>query len=369
MALPQQSLAAVLSAYQEPVAVHEITIPALEPGAALVEVVASTICGTDVHIRRGDFPMFAHLPLVMGHEIVGRVVALGPERRVDAVGMPLREGDLVAWAYAWCGECFWCTVARQPTLCEHPRMYGWGSAAEFPYLTGGFSQYVYVMPRCDMVHVPEGVDPAVAAAATCSFRTVVHGFERLGAIEPWETIVIQGSGPVGLWSLAWSVVAGARQVIVLGAPESRLAVARRWGAGMTLNILETTVEERRAAIMAATEGRGPDIVVEASGASNALPEGLALVRRGGRYLVIGQGDPRPASIDGRWINTKQLSIVGLLSGEVRHYWKAMQFLAQYGDRFPFADLLGQRYRLAEVNHALDRMQAMAELKPVVVPNG
>jgi threonine dehydrogenase-like Zn-dependent dehydrogenase len=350
------------------VELRELPLPEPQSGAAIVEVVASTVCGTDVHLQNGDFSHFARLPLVLGHEIVGRLVALGQGRTRDVAGRELKEGDLVAWSYAWCGRCYWCVVAKQATLCEQPRMYGWGPADQFPYLTGGFADYCYVLPECGIIKVPDGVDPAVAAAATCSFRTVVHGFERLGGIQPWETVVVQGSGPVGLWSVALAIASGARQVLVIGAPAQRLELARRWGAAATFDIGATTQEQRREEILAKTDGRRPDVVIEASGAGVALAEGLTLVRRGGRYLVIGQGDPRPVEVDGRWINTRQLTLVGVLSGEARHYYWALQFLADNHDRFPFAAMLGSAYALDSVESALSAMRSMQEIKPVVLPH-
>ena len=79
-------------------------------------------------------------------------------------------------------------------------MYGWGPVDKPPYLTGGYSEYCYVMPICKTVRVPDELDSRVAASATCAFRTVVHAFEELGALKPTDTVVIQGTGPVGLYA-------------------------------------------------------------------------------------------------------------------------------------------------------------------------
>lgn len=369
MSVPKTSAAAVLVEYEKPLEVQEIRIPELEPNAVLVQVEASTMCGTDVHMQRGRFPSFAKLPLVMGHEIVGRVVALGRDRRRDANDAELREGDLVVWSYAWCGHCFWCSVSRQPTLCANSRMYGWGSAAEFPHLTGGFSEYAYVMPECSVLKVPDGVDARVAASATCAFRTVIHGYERFGRIEPYETVVVQGSGPVGLYALAYAVQQGAARVVCFGAPDARIEVAKRWGATHTFNVETTSVEERRQALFDLTDGRGPDVVVECSGVQAALAEGFDMIRKGGRYLVIGQASAEPMPLRGSDFNHRQLQVTGNLSGDIPHYYRAMRFLADFGHRFNFEDLLGGSYGLDSVDDALASMGAQREIKPVILPNG
>lgn len=369
MSRPKQTRAAVLVDYEKPLEVREIDVPTPEPRAAIVQVEASTMCGTDVHIWRGDYQAagLSKAPLIPGHEIVGRIVELGRERTVDALNRPLVEGDLVAWSYAWCGQCYWCTVAGQRTACENARMYGWGSADTFPYITGGFAEYAYVMPQCSIVKVPEGVDPAVAASATCAFRTIVHGYEKIGRIETHETVVVQGSGPVGLYAVAFAVQSGARQVINMGAPEARLAIATKWGASLTLDVTSTGPEERREQIMQLTDGRGADLVVECSGRNAAFVEGIDIVRRGGRYAVIGASEPRPAEIRPTNFNLRQLTVAGTMSGDIQHYYRALQFLADYQDRFSFGDLLGSRYSLEQVGDALDGMESMREIKPVVIP--
>jgi Zn-dependent alcohol dehydrogenase len=94
---------------------------------------------------------------------------------------------------------------------------------------------------------------------------------------------------------------------------------------------------------------------------------MALLRNGGRYLVIGQADPTPALLKGTDFTTRQLSVFGVRSGDISHYYRAVEFLRAFGDRFPFGDLLGQRYGLSGVDAALSAMGEARELKPVIVP--
>jgi threonine dehydrogenase-like Zn-dependent dehydrogenase len=197
---------------------------------------------------------------------------------------------------------------------------------------------------------------------------VVHGFDRLGRIEPREAVVIQGAGPLGLYATAMAIRAGAQQVVVIGAPAQRLAVAQRWGAVHTINIDEVPdARERRRMIRHWTDGRGADVVIEVSGGTTAFPEGIDLTRRGGRYLVIGQVSDQQVQMAPRLIVEKQLTVFGVMSGDTDHYYKALQFLKDNRERFSFADMLSNRYRLEQINEALEAMQGFREVKPVVHP--
>lgn len=367
--IPHTSRAAVLVNYNQPVEIREIEIPPLEPGAILVKVEASTICGTDVHMRHGRLTQFSKVPLVMGHEITGRIVKLGEGREKDAAEQPLRIGDRIVWAYPWCGKCYYCTIARQPTLCPNTRMYGWGPCDQHPYLTGGFAEYVYVRPLCHVVKAPEELNAQVVASATCAFRTVVHGFEKFGGLGIQDSVLILGCGPVGLYALAMAIVSGAAKTIVVGAPKKRLELAKKWGADHTVNIEEVTdAEERKKMILDLTEGRGPDVVIECAGPSAAFKDGLEVIRRGGRFLVIGQTDPTPVSIVPSLINLRNIEIVGVLSASVPHFYKAMQFLKNNQKRFSFNDIISNTYRLEEVNTALNSMEQLQEIKPAISPS-
>ena len=369
MTYPRTSPAAVLPAFGGPTEIRELPVPPLEDDALLVEVEAATLCGTDVHIADGDLagPGFAQVPLVPGHEIVGRVVARGRDRRTDSLGRPLREGDRIAWAYAWCDRCYWCTVAKQPTLCANRMMYGWGSSDTAPYLTGGFSRYCYVRPRCRTVLVPESLPAPLAASATCALRTAIHAFEALGPLHSSDTVVIQGVGPVGLYAQACAVAAGAGQVLAFGAPAGRLDVASRWGATRAVDLSATSAEERLETVRAHTDGRGADVVVECAGVADAFTEAVDLVRRGGRIVVVGAADPRPSLVPATTFNLRQVSVVGTVSADISHYHRAFAFLERHRDRFDFPAVLGDPFPLDRVDAALDSVRT-GGMKPVVLPS-
>jgi L-iditol 2-dehydrogenase len=374
--LPKTSRAAVLRQANQPVEIREIEILPPEPGAIVAQVEAATVCGTDVHIWQGH--LIPEWPVGMGHEMTGRVVALGASatgaapRVMDAADQPLAVGDRIVWAYPWCGKCYYCTIARQPTLCPNARMNGWRSAEKYPFLCGGFADYCYILPDCRPVKAPADIDPAVISSATCALRTVMHAFERLdqyGGIGVQPTIAVLGTGPVGLYSVAAALVAGATQVISIGAPERRVNLAKKWGAAHVINIDEMKdARERIETVKKLTGGRGADIVIEAAGPPSAFEEGLEMVRRGGRFLVIGTTATRNVQISARRINKDMVEIIGVISAHVGHFYKAMQFLQSNRKRFDFSEMISSRYALNDVNEALESMAALREIKPAIIPS-
>ena len=368
--LPKKSRAAVLKAPREEVEIREIEILPPEPGAIVAQVEAATICGTDVHMWQGDLQ--PEWPVGMGHEMVGRVAALGEGVERDSSDEPLRIGDRIVWAYPWCGKCYYCTIARQPSLCPYARMNGWRSAEKYPYLCGGFADYCYILPQCRPVKVPDEVESAVASSATCALRTVVHGFERLhayGGFGVQPSVVILGTGPVGLYALAMSIVSGAGLTISIGAPERRIELAQRWGATHAINLDERKdPRERIEMVKQWTNGRGADLVIEAAGPAAAFQEGLEMVRRGGRFLVIGQASGKPIEFSPRRINTGMLEIIGVISAHVTHFYHAIQFLKNNRHRFSFQDMISNQYPLSQVTTALESMEALREIKPAIIPS-
>ena len=358
-----ECLAAVVTGFNQPLELRSVQIPELEPGAGLMQVDAATLCGTDGHFWHGALSN-DNLPYVPGHETAGSLVEIQGERS-DIMGEPLRPGDRVISAYPFCGHCFYCTVARQPTLCPYGFRYGRVRSDRPPYLLGGCAELHYVPPDSDVIRIPDEVSSPLAASAACALRTVMHGFERLGSLASHETVLVQGSGPVGLYAAAVARDRGARRVMVIGDPENRLSVARAWGADATVSLDGyPEASERRAWVMDQTDGRGPDVVIQCA-TTAAIPEGLDLVRPGGRYLTIGGGGgdlTMPAST----LAGKFLQIICVRAAEGRHFHQALSFLATRM-HVPFDMLITGTYTLDKTTEALQAMAELREVKPVVMP--
>ena len=365
-ALPEFARAAVLREFKAPLRIEEVPVPReVEPGAALVKIETCSVCGTDVHLWQGSLSLKVNLPVIIGHEMVGRVLRLGSGAGSDSVGTPLAVGDRVVYTHTACGSCYFCTVARKPTLCANRRAYMYENIEEPPYLLGGFAEYGYVLPQAGRLRVPDSVPNELASLSSCALRSVMNAFSQLGAIEPTETVVVLGAGPLGLLATANARVRGARRIIVIGSPDARLQLAQEFGADLCIPVDGMSTAERLETVLAYTEGRGADIVMEFTGVPAAFAEGVALARRGGRYLVVGQLGEASTSFQPSMIVKKNLTVIGSFSGDARSYSLALQFLEKHQHDFPFHKMITGRYKLSEVNTALARMKNFEEIKPVI----
>jgi L-iditol 2-dehydrogenase len=372
--LPHTSRAAVLTEFGAPLEIREIPVPSkIERGAILVRIAASSICGSDVHLWSGTLggSQAMELPVIPGHEMVGEIVAFGEGADLDTFGTVLKAGDRILFTHGSCGRCFHCAVADQPTLCENRRYYMFSNCEQPPYLVGGFSEYCYVFPESGRVRVPDSVETAWASAASCALRTVVHSFDRIGRIEPWQNVVIQGAGPLGLFATALASQAGAARVLTIGAPDTRLDIATAYGATDVLSVEAVPAAEERPKTVRSILGRGADVVFEFSGARTAFAEGLDMVEHGGRYMVTGQIAKPGEEIEFSpgVITRRQLTVMGTWSGHIREYWKSLQFMDSTRGRFDWGLLTPHRYSLEQATDALMRMQAQDDIKPIVEPHG
>lgn len=364
---PRTSRAAVVRAFKAPVCIEEVPIPdEIEPGAILTKVHACSVCGTDIHLWQGEIALRVDLPVILGHEMVGEIVAMGPGADRDSIGQDLRIGDRICWTHTSCGRCYFCTVLREPTLCQYSKKYMYVTMDEPPHLLGGFSEYGYVMPEAGRVKVPERVAPELASMASCAFRSVMNSFDILGRIDPQDTVVIQGAGPLGLLATAVAKISGARRVVTIGAPQARLDIASAFGADEVISVETTSPEERLDRVLSMTGGRGADVVMEFTGHPKAFAEGMDLARRGGAYVVVGQLGQGEVTIKPSVVVAKQLRILGSFSGQAKAYWKALEFVALHGRTIPFERMISNRYTLDEADTALTRMKKLEEIKPVIV---
>ena len=361
--------ASVLEVFKSPLALRDFPLPeSIEPGAALVRTTMAGICGTDVHLWKGELPI--HLPIILGHETVGTIVDLGEGLDRDWTGQPLRAGDRVTWnSTVSCGQCYYCAVKRQPTRCPHRRAYGIGYRCdEAPHFLGGYAEFHYLRPRATIFKLPDDLPTEAVVGAGCALITAIHGVERTG-IEWQDTVVVQGAGPVGIAALAVAKSAGASRVIVIGGPKRRLEIARRFGADELIDLEAVSDPKARIEMVRRlTGGFGADVVLECVGLPAAVGEGMEMCRDGGKYLVLGHYcDAGPVMWNPHVITRKQLQVFGSWSSEPRHLAAAINFLGANQQRFPFAEMVSHRFTLAEANEALATTARWEALKSVLVP--
>lgn len=351
-----------------PIEVREFAVPELPEGSGLLRTAYSEVCGTDVHLWHGRLAGVPY-PIIPGHVTAGVLDrARGPLNTID--GSRLREGDRVVFfdVHRTCGRCMACTVNRTPTRCASRRVYGITDSAD-EGLFGGWSQAVYLEPGVTLAKLPDAVTFEDYIGGGCGLLTAVHGIERAG-IQLGDTVVVQGTGAVGLSLVALARVAGAGTIVAIGAPAARLELATRMGADATFDIAATTEDERLERLSALTGGQLADVVIEASGSAKAVEEGPNLARNGGRYVIVGHytnaGDSRLNAHE--QINRKHLEIRGCWGSEAGHFLRALRMLERHASRVPWHEIGAKTYALDELNVAIREAEALTVPKALVKPN-
>jgi putative phosphonate catabolism associated alcohol dehydrogenase len=328
---------------------HEtIAVPgvALGENDVLVAVEMSTICGSDVHTVQGR--RSAPVPLVLGHESVGRVIALGDAGAVAVDGTPVRIGDRIVWSVTIsCGTCDRC-VQGMPQKCRTLGKYGHDRIGVHGDLSGAFGTHVQVRAGTAIVRVPESLPASVLAPASCATATAWAAVARAARDHDLEgaAVRVHGAGLVGLSAAAIAVEQGAT-VEVLDPVPARLALAGRFGAGRI--------------------DRDPDIVIEASG--HAVAEALAGAGIGGTVVLVGSVFPaEPVPFDAESIVRRLVTVCGVHNYTGEELSEAVGFLAGRGRAYPFADAVGEVRQLAAVDEAIAAASAPgAPLRIGLVP--
>jgi L-iditol 2-dehydrogenase len=358
--------------------------PAVAPGAVLMRVIYSGICGTDKHTYRGETKQYAGTahersivyPLICGHENVGIVEATGGEVW-DSEGVPLRPGDrIVPGANVPCGRCFACANKHAYYLCERLEDYGNSLHCGIePGLFGGWAECMYLLPGTPLFRVPPDLPSEVAVLAEP--MSVTHGLDTArtvlaatGGVHFAETAVIVGIGPLGMCHLIKARMVGYTRVVAIDRFPGRLAMAKAFGASMALQVDETTEEQRVEAVVEHL-GRPPDVVVDCSGVPETFVESLHLVRTGGVVVEAG------AFVDmgGVCVNpnadicTKNVSVLGIGGELSTAYLPSMRLLESNLDRLPLGSVVSHRMPLEQAREAVELAQTNAAMKVVIAPNG
>lgn len=365
--------AALMREYAQPLSIEQVRLPeTLAPGGVIVDVLATTLCGTDAHMWDGRLRQFINvkMPSIFGHEMVGTVVETGPGEAVDALGRELKPGTRIAFsAERACGHCYGCTVLGTSTACEHHVLGFMQSADEPPYVMGGLADRAYVAPGTGRVVVPDDVNDSWGAAANCAVKTTLRAFANGGGVVPGEPVVIQGSGPLGLFGTAMARAHGASMVITIGAPEARLELARAWGADHTISIeAMPDADERIARVLELTGGRGAPLVLELSGGSTANREGAMMCAAHGSFVLVGIGSSVPDPIPLGAVMGKEIKICGSTNGNAADLYKSLKFLSDNKSRFDWDAMFDAPVGLAGATGALASMSEMHSIKPLIVPS-
>jgi 2-desacetyl-2-hydroxyethyl bacteriochlorophyllide A dehydrogenase len=346
---------------------REVAVPSLEEGAVLLRVLLTEVCGTDVHLLHGRLPE-APYPLIPGHFAVGKVEALrGSPTYTD--GCPVRVGDLATFldVYGTCGRCWYCEVAHATTRCPNRKVYGITFGAELAPL-GAWSEVIYLKPGTRLLRL-DGISPARYIGGGCGLATALHAVDR-ARVRLGDSVVVQGSGPVGLNAALLASLSGATMVVLVGAPAMRLEAGRKMGVDATINVETTTSDERVSMVKELTDGRGADVVIEATGVPAAIPEGMAMARDAGTYVVAGQyTDAGDVAFNPHvLLNKKHLDVRATWGIDLGHLHRALRIVRRHGDTYRWEELISRTYPLSEARAALEDVAAGRLVKAAIQPN-
>jgi L-iditol 2-dehydrogenase len=344
--------------------VREYPYPdALEPGAVLLRMIASGICGTDKHTFRGEtdqYPGSEHarrtpFPLIQGHENVATVAAIGPGGATAWDGRPLAVGDRVVPApNRACGRCHPCRRGFPYYLCDALEGYGNSlSASEAPHLFGGWAEFLYVRAGTAMFRVPDAVPDDVAVLT--EIFAVTHSLERAARLSrpatwrPGDSVVVVGVGALGQAHAVKAALMGAGTIVAVDRSEKRLALASRLAGAHAVR----AGEDARAAVMELTHGEGADLVVDATGFPDSFGDAMSMVRDGGTLIEVGafvdMGDAtfNPAVLCGR-----NLALLGVAGEDLLAYEGTLALMARHHETVAFADMISHRFAVDDAPEAM-----------------
>ena len=312
----------------------------------LVRFGAGGICGSDLHYyhegRVGDFAV--REPMILGHEVAGEVVELGPNVISIQAGQRVAVNPTKA-----CRQCNYCLSGRS-NLCRNVRFFG--SAARFPHVQGAFAEF-FTASQLQCVPIPESLSYQVAACAE-PFAVTLHAVARGGNLLG-RRVLITGSGPIGVLVVAAARLAGAAQIVVTDLFDEPLAIAERMGASRVVNVKAASSE-----LEAFTrDGGWFDVAIEVSGNARALENCIDATRPGGRIVQVGL---LPAGNSGTPVNkvtVKELEVVGTFRFHEEFQWAVDALVA---GRIDVGPILSGEFSFSEAASAFelasDRQKAM-----------
>ena len=362
-----KSKAAIFMGANNPFEIREFEVTETPAGYGRSELIASGVCGTDLHFHNGKLSI-GH-PTMIGHEFVGKLVDCNAE---EAAKYGLAVGDnVIADIAVPCGECLLCKSGDDAN-CVNMKVTNGGSIDEAPYMYGGYTEVNYT-PLTNLIKIPAELDPAMTATFACPGPTAIHAFslaERAGIRFDGNTVaVVQGMGPVGCFALLYLKAMGVKKIynIVSNYDEKKIALAKKLGADEVMCLSVEGEAAITAKLQAENGGLGVDLCFEASGAPSAVKQGIDILRNRGVYLIPGQYSfSGGVEIQPQLITFKALQILGSSQYSMVDVRKYLEFLCAYPETHDTIRALGSRYSVSDVNQAFADAKARKNIKTLLI---
>ena len=336
--IPSTMRAAVYRGVDD-VRVETVPVPEIGPGEVLVKIHTCGICGTDLKkIHTGSHSA----PRIFGHEMSGTIVRIGEGVTSFAVG-----DRVMAYHHIPCGECFYC---RKQTFAQCETYKKVGCTAGFTPSGGGFAEYIRVMDwivRGGLVKIPDGI-PFEQATFIEPVNTCYKAIELLN-LQPDETVLVIGQGPIGILLAALARRSGAT-VLTSDLYSERHAIAANFGLSHPLNAREDVA----AAAKAATDGRGADVALLAVGGNALIQVAMDAIRPGGRVVLFAQTQHGEAPFDPAAVCMDEKTLMGSYSSSVSYNEDVNRLVFEgYGNGLNFTQLISHRFSVEDAVKAID----------------
>ena len=322
-------------------ALDEVATPEIRPGHVLVRITHSGLCGTDLKIYTGAIP--AKYPLIMGHETIGELVGGEPPPGVQ-------KGDLVIIdPVLACGACFHCRIG-QTNLCPAGGLIGREA-------NGGFADYAAV-PASQVFRLPDSVDsrtaPLIQVATTCLHaQRITWSLER-------QSVAVMGLGVSGQLHVQLAKARGASTVIGISRSAFKNDLAKQLGADLTITAGSLAIQ----GVLDATDGRGPDVVIECTGMMTALADAIRMVRAGGRIILFGIMSAKEGALPFYDLYFKELTLINNRAATSEDFPLMIDLVARGDVRL--APLITHHLALCELETALEMVEDGADRRLKII---
>jgi threonine dehydrogenase-like Zn-dependent dehydrogenase len=359
--------AAVITAPKKPIELWKYEVLPPGRGCVKIAVLRAGVCGTDLHLWQGDSTYDE--PFILGHEGLGRILELGEGVSKDSSSAPIAVGDVVYWnPIRPCYACYECTIERDLTGCTNGTF---TSPARSSTTWASYTQIATLQPSNAFYRVDPDVPLDAFISLGCALPTMLKGLENMGPIKRGSAVLIQGCGAVGLASIMLAMLAGARAIIVIESNPLRLEMARKFGATEVLDMsspLYRDRESRAKRISKVTGTQGLELAIECSGHSAAVEEGLGLVKRNGRYLLVGTwAGAGTVPLSPFEVVHKALKIIGTTYASPENYYQAARLVEANHRTFPLAECVTHHFALCQVEEGLKAVANGEAIKVVIEP--
>lgn len=332
----------------EQMEMQDFNLPSLGDEEGLLKVELAGVCGSDIGIFRGIETFGPRpYPLIMGHEIVGRIAKIGFAAKEHH---GVKEGDRVVIEYAFgCGRCGPCRSGSY-RICDNHFNYGsMMSCIDPPHLYGAYSEYLYIHPNSKVHYIGENISPESGVLICAVLANGIRWMRDIGGVSEGDTVVILGPGPQGIAGIIGAKEAKAGRIIVLGLKEdkSRLDLARKFGCD---EIIIADEQDPVELIEKTTAGRMANVVMDVTGNPVAAPIALSLAGYKGTFVMPGLYKHRTVQLDLDIAVTREIKMLGAFSHDSNAVKKAIKIVES--GRYPFDDLISHRYPLEDAEQAV-----------------